>query len=149
MLQCFCPVSHDFSFTLVHYCRWSEGCMWVGKWKERNRRASSNASEGRRDGWREGGRKGETYETYSTQHKMCDGCLPCHKRVAHASRCCSGGIKGVGCVHVIIYMYNAAHTLASLVRFRANGLWLHIFMCYMRTRRMLGLSPWSGFSSSD
>ena len=34
--------------------------------------------------------------------------------------------------NVMIYMYNAAHTLASLVSFRANGLWLHIFTCYMQ-----------------
>ena len=49
------------------------------------------------------------------------------------------GMKGVGCVHVMFYMYNAAHTLAAFVSFRANGLWLHIFTCYMHTRRMFWL----------
>ena len=49
------------------------------------------------------------------------------------------GMKGVGCVHVMFYMYNATHTLASFVSFQANGLWLHIFTCYMHTRRMFWL----------
>ena len=45
------------------------------------------------------------------------------------------GMKGVGCVHVMIYMYNVAHTLTSLVSFRASGL------CHapMHARRMLWL----------
>ena len=43
--------------------------------------------------------------------------------------------RGVGCAHVMIYMYNAAHTLASFVSFRANGLW----HARMHARRMLWL----------
>ena len=46
------------------------------------------------------------------------------------------GMKGVGCAHVMIYIYNAAHTLASLVSFRANGLW----HARMHARKMLWLT---------
>ena len=46
------------------------------------------------------------------------------------------GMKGVGCAHVMIYIYNAAHTLASLVSFRANGLW----HARMHARKMLCLT---------
>ena len=50
-----------------------------------------NARKGKQEQQRlEEGREGETYGTYSTLHEMCDGCLSCHWRVAHASRFCSG-----------------------------------------------------------
>ena len=35
-------------------------------------------------------REREMYRTYSTPHEMCNGCLSCDERVAHASRFCSG-----------------------------------------------------------
>ena len=43
------PVSHHFPFTLVHDCHWSDGRVWVGKWKERHMKASSNSSKGGRE----------------------------------------------------------------------------------------------------
>ena len=62
--------------------------MHVG-WKiEGKAQENEQQRERAKEGGREEGRKGETYGTYSTQHEMCDGCLSCHERVAHASHFC-------------------------------------------------------------
>ena len=48
------------------------------------------------------------------------------------------GMKGVGCAHVMIYIYNAAHTLASLVHLsskRSLAAYIHV----LHARGMLWL----------
>ena len=53
-------------------------------------------------------------------------------------------------MHVMIFMCNAAHALACLVSFRANGLWQHVIDVLRACNEdVVAHDPWSGFSSSD
>ena len=110
--SCFAP-STFYARSLPLLVRWSR----VG-WKMEGKAHESEQQLER-------GRK--TYGMYATSHEMCDGCLSCHERVAHASCFCWSPEHCSPTWPVTFYMYNATHTLASLVSFPANGLWLCIY----------------------
>ena len=117
-------------------------------------RASSDSSERAR----EGGRERDTYGTYSTLHEMCTKCamvvfhapsvwhMPhVFVRVGNIVRPTWHERSWLRACNVL-YVY-VAHTLASLVSFRANGLWLHVFhLLYARKEDVVAHGPWSGFS---